>query len=139
MTSCDEIADAVVEQLKTLTTTIAFAPENPPLFPIMDRGVAGPSVQVQPWAEDETATDRGDMLAAARTVNVIVSCPIEGDRTRAECLTWLNEIKEGFREFEIAGGWRWQKNETVTLYDSDALKEKSQFLSLFRATFYNFA
>lgn len=137
MISADEIADGVVELLNTLETSIAFQADNPPLIAEIEREVDDATVQVYPFDESEQASDRADMLRAVRVVAVVVQAPLRSDRTRANCLAWLNEIKDAFREQTIEG-YRWRGNESDTLCDYPALKTKSQFVSVFKATFESF-
>jgi hypothetical protein len=142
MTGADEIADLLVEVLNGLATSIAFEAINPAEIPVTDRENSPPQVQVYAYEENEEPADRGDMLRAERAVNVIVSAPMVEGRTKADCLAWLSEIKEGFRELTLTAAdgstWRWSGNQTITLYDFDAIKEKRQFVSLLRAGFYSF-
>lgn len=144
MTSSWELAELLTATLSTLggsgDTAIAFTADGPTLTPSMDRKVAGATLQIQPWGEAEEASDRGDMLAGERTINVVLQAPLDS-LAESTCLQWLNEVKEGFRELSLVaddGDWRWRRNETVTLYDSDAAKQRRQYISIFRATFYNY-
>jgi hypothetical protein len=36
-------------------------------------------------------------------------------------------------------GYRWQGNETISLYDPIAIRERDHFLSVFRPEYFNFA
>ncbi len=138
MTSADDIADGIVAMLNTLATDISFVAVNPPQIPEIEREVDAATVQVYPYEEsEESKTHTDDMVQAVRVVKVIVQCPM-GTLTRAQCLTWLNQLKEGFRNTTV-DGFKWDKCETETLYDFPAIKTKNQFLSLFSATYYNFA
>lgn len=138
MTNADEIADLLVETLNGDFYSIPFVAENPEI-PHVARENAPPSVQIYGYEETETPSDRGDMLTAVRAVNLIVSAPLGDQYNKKDCLAWLNEIKDVFIELELtadnATRWRWLGNETITLYDFDAMLEKRQFYSLLRATF----
>lgn len=120
---------------------VAFQAEGPTLTPDINRSVDVSTLQLQPWEEAEESFDRGDALNATRVVNVICQKPLD-DGGELNCFKWLNGVKEAFRELVLedanGGEWRWTGNETVSLYDSDAAKQKRQFLSIFRATFQNF-
>jgi hypothetical protein len=137
MTSASDIADGVVTMLNALTTDIKFIAVKPDLLPELDRAVDAATVQVYPWEETEQSKTSSDaMLVLTRTVNVLAQCPATG-KTLADCLAWLNQLKEGFRGSRISG-FAWDKNESASLYDFDAMKTKQQFLSIFRATYYSF-
>ena len=138
----------LAEGLKTLLDAegsdpdalVAFEVVGPTLTPVLNRAVDISTLHLQPWSEEEEALDRGDMLAGTRSINVILQSPLE-NLTEEQCCKWMTAVKEMFREMEIDtsdGSWRWRRNESVTLYDTDAVKEKQQFLAIFRATFYNF-
>ena len=138
MTSADDIADGVVAILNALTTDIKFTAVNPPIVPEVDRSVDDATVHVTPYEEsEESQTSTDDMMKIVRTVNVLLQCPLT-DYTRAQCLAWLNQIKEGFRGARI-GRFIWDKNDEQALLVSVALKEKLQFIAQFRATFYDYA
>ena len=137
MTSADDIADGVVAMLNALETSIAFQAVNPPNVPEIDREVNDATVQVYPFEETEEPTDRGDMVKATRVVSVIVQAPLKTDRARKDCIAWLNELKAAFTEQTISG-YRWGGNTTDSLYDFDAMAQKRQFLSVFKATFFSF-
>lgn len=141
MDSAEVIAEGLKDILNALSTTVAFNAVVPEGVPIVDRAVADATIQVYPYEETEEDFDRGDAFAATRTVQVIVQAPLTGSLTRKTCLAWLNELKEGFREETIAGTtdtWRFDRSETVSLYDFEAFKEKQQFLSLLKVRFYTF-
>jgi len=137
MESSEDIAEGVVAMLNGLTTSIAFTAEVPLLVPVVDRMVDSATVQVYPFEETETPGDRADMFSATRVVQMLVQAPMSQTITRKTYLTWLNELKEGFREL-VVSGWRFGGTETVSLYDFDAMKEKQQFMSLLKVTFFTF-
>lgn len=147
MDSAEQVAEGIVTLLNANgnALSIAFNAELALEEVEIARVGAGASVHVYPYDETEEALDRGDMVEATRTVSVVVQSPLHDAISRGACLIWLNEIKSLFREHEIEtvdeeddGSWRWQNNETVTLYDFDVMKEKRQFLSIFNAVFFHF-
>lgn len=142
MKSAWDVADALVDHLADESFSIACDVEGPVLVPKLERVTDSATLQVQPWSEEESPADRGDMQNQRRTVNVILQRPIQDGASEEDCLAWLNEVKASFGELTLDLGtgeqWRWGGSETVSLFDTDAAKEKSQFVSVFRATFYNF-
>ena len=90
-------------------------------------------VFVIPYGESEEAFDRGDACREELTCSVVVNGPV----TREEGVELSRFLRYGLRETEL-GGYRWQDNETVSLWDSEALR-KGQFLGLFRATYFDYA
>lgn len=145
MTSAWDLAVALKPTIDAVGASddaiVGFAVEGPTLNPVIDRASSDATVQMQPWSETEETQDRGDMLAGEREINFILQCPME-NAGAGTCMLWLNQVKEAFRELELElpdGTWKWRGNETLTLFDSDAAKDMLQFISQFRATFYNFA
>jgi hypothetical protein len=145
MKSAWQVAEALAVPLDALgasaSAVVAFKTEGPLLVPSIDRSVADATLQIQPWSEAEEALDRGDMQAGERVINVILQAPLEG-LSEQKAMQWLNQVKDEFGELSLTVGteeWRWRRNETVTLYDTDAASTKHQFLSIFRATFFNYA
>jgi hypothetical protein len=145
MTSAWELAALLKSTLNAVGgeagAAVAFKVEGPTLVPDIVRAVADATLQLQPWSEEEVSLDRGDMQSAERVINVICQKPLD-DGGELNCFQWLNEVKAAFGELSLeadGGVWRWIGNETITLFDTDAAKEKMQFLSQFRATFQNFA
>jgi hypothetical protein len=145
MTSAWELAVLLKPTLNAVGSAanppVAFQVEGPTLAPDINRSVDASTLQLQPWSEAETSLDRGDMQGAERVINVICQKPLDNGGEE-NCFQWLNAVKAAFPELSLAGpdgNWRWTGNETVTLFDTDAAKDKMQFLSVFRATFQNFA
>lgn len=142
MTTAYEIAGEVATLLNATACSVTFKAART-LMPELERTDKTATVQVQPWSESEEPADRGDMQNQRREVNVIVQTPLEEGLDEELAMTWLGELKAAFNETRLDLGagdvWRWDGNETVSLFDTDALKNKRQFLSVFRASFFNFA
>jgi hypothetical protein len=137
MTS-DLRADYLVTEFNAIADpAIAFTATNPPEVVDVESERADWAVFVQPFAESEEPQDRGDMSREELQVNVIVHGPLSATLTRAVALTFMKSLRDALRETEFEG-YRWDGNETVSLFDFDALKTKKQFLSLFRATYFHF-
>jgi hypothetical protein len=94
-------------------------------------------VLVVPFSESEESFDAGDTCREERVVSVIVTGPIRGTTTRDKGSELCKFLRDNLRETSF-DGFRWAGNDTVSLYDTDALKTLNQFASLFQATFYSF-
>jgi hypothetical protein len=109
---------------------------------VTSRKAGTPTLQVQPWEEQEEPIDNADGLDAKRTVNVCLQCPLDEPYTIEQCRAWLKHLKASCPELTLELGegeqWQWTGNETVVLLDSDAI-ERKQYISIFRPTFQNFA
>ena len=136
MTS-DELADHLAEHLGTIEEPIIeFQAVKPETVAEAQAERSDYGVFVIPYAESETPLDRGDMCNEERVVSVVVNGPLK-TVPRATALKFCEQLRNSLRESEF-DGYRWAGNETVSIFDSAVLKEKNQFLSLFRATYFNF-
>lgn len=133
--NADQIADEVVDVLNAIVDPVyAFTAENPPDGPEWEREGGGAYVSVYPFAERETPFDRGDAVQSERDVNVLIVKTLDDGETRADCLAWVNQLKDALRETSF-DGFRWAGNETLVLYDVDVWNQQRTFVSLFRATY----
>lgn len=136
--TADDIADEIVTVFNAIAAPVfAFTAVNPADGPEVEREDQTTTVQVYGYSESEEPLDRGDVLQSDREINVVLTRTLDSSDTRKDCLDWLNQLKDALKETEF-GGYRWRGNETVTLYDLDALVQQRQFLSLFRATYRSF-
>ncbi len=137
MTS-DEIADGIVAIFNEIDEpVINFAAENPPETADVETERGEYLVYAIPYDESETPQDQADMCERLRTVSVAVTGPIDETHTRKLAMQLVEQLRLSLQETEI-GRYHWDGNETVGLWDSEALKTKRQFLSLFRATYRDF-
>lgn len=137
MTSND-LADYLVAHLNLLDDPlIEFQAVNPETVAEASAEVHNFQVFVMPFEESEESIDRADTCREERIVSVVVNGPI-GQVTKSLALQFAEQLRLSLRETEFEG-YRWQGNETVSIYDADALKTKNQFLHLFRATYFTFA
>ncbi len=137
MTSND-LADYIVAHLNLLDDPlIEFQAINPETVAEASVEVHNFQVFVMPFEESEESIDRADTCREERVVSIVVNGPI-GQVTKAIALQFAEQLRLSLRETEFEG-YRWQGNETVSIYDADALKSKNQFLHLFRATYFTFA
>lgn len=138
MTS-DDLADLLVTHLNGLADKpITYQAVKPEEVAEADKERSDWGVFIVPYSEAEEAFDRGDTCREELVCSVVINGPVRGSVTREKGCELSRFLRFSLRETEL-GGYRWQENETVSLYDSDALKTKGQFLSLFRATYYDFA
>lgn len=143
MKSCSDIARALTDALNaedldgefSIQVTAEYS-DGPPELP---RQLGSARVVCYGIEEgEETPFDRGGGVKATRVVNVVLHCPINEQFSLAMGQAWMNEVKEACRELILCERWYHEANETVTPYDADLLAEQRQFVSLFRATFYDF-
>lgn len=139
MTS-DALADLIVGQLNGLADKpIEYQAVNPPEVATVDAELTDYTVFVIPFSEAEEPTNlANETCREDRVVSVVVNGPIAGPITRATALALVEFLRNGLKGTEL-GGYLWDGNETVSLFDNEAVKTKNQFLSLFRATYYRFA
>jgi hypothetical protein len=138
MTS-DELADDLVAHFNALDDKpIEFQAVNPPEEIDCEAERDDWRVFVWPFAEREQSLDRGDMCREELDVDVFVHGPTKTQIGKDKGMELVRFLRESLRETTF-GGFRWDKNETVSgVFDAGVLRLKKQFLSTFRATFYNF-
>ena len=137
MTS-DELADYLVDHFNDLSDPIvAFQAIKPETVAEAQKERADYGVYVLPYEESETPLDRGDTCNEQRVVSVVVNGPLK-TVTRSTAMQFCEQLRRALRETTF-NGYRWSGNETVSIFDANALKEKDQFLSLFRATYFTIA
>ena len=137
MTS-DALADLVVATLNALVSPpLNFQAINPPEMATADAERSNFAVFAIPFSETESSFDRGNTCREDRVVSVVVNGPLDMNVTRAKALEFVEFLRLGLRGTEL-GGYLWADNETVSIFDTEALKTKNQFLSLFRASYYRF-
>jgi hypothetical protein len=137
MTS-DQLADLVVAELNAIDDPpIAFQAVNPPEVPDPQAERNNFQVFVLPFDESESPINlSNDTCREERRVSIFVHGPI-GSVTRAKAIEFCEVLRSSLKGTRL-GDYLWDGNETVSLFDADALKNKNQFLSLFRATYYTF-
>lgn len=137
MITSEEIADGVVAVLNAIEEKlIAFEANNPPVVPDYEKERApGFRVHVVPFAEDDEALDHSDAANETLKVNVILQGPITQQLTRKLYLQAQKQMRIALREVDVAD-YAWQGNETASLFDADALRDRDEFLSVFRPTYY---
>jgi len=136
MTS-DQLADSLVLHFNAISDPLIAFQAIKPEVAEADKECSDFAVFVIPFGESEAAFDRGDTSREERVVSVVVNGPI-GQVTKSIALAFCESLRRSLRETEF-DGLRWSGNETVSVYDFDALNTKSQFLHLFRATYFTFA
>lgn len=136
MTTSEDIANGVVAIFNAMEERLVEVDAvNPPEVPQIDVETARKSIQVYPFEEADEFND-GDSSTRRLTVAVLVHTPVSSAFKRADGIAWVGQLRQALEGAEI-GDYLWQENETVSLWDFDALKDKRQFQSLFRATFYD--
>lgn len=136
--TADDLADLVVVELNAIANPpIKFTAVKPDDFGTIDKETSSFTVFVIPFSESEEAFDRGDACREELVVSVVVNGPVKAPLTRAEASEFVRLLRSTLRE-TILDEVRWSSNETVSLYDFEAMKTKKQFLSLFQATYYRF-
>lgn len=137
--TADDLADLLVIHFNGLAAPpIAFQAVKPVEVAEAEKERSDWAVFVVPFGESEEPFDRADACREEYICSVIINGPVKASLTRAKGSEFCKFLRDGLRETTL-GGLRWDGNETVSLWDVDALKTKSQFLSLFRATYYQFA
>jgi hypothetical protein len=135
----DALADLVVTQLNAASSPpIAFTAEKP--GSVADAQVEQEEfrVFVLPYSEAETPFDQGNTCRRELVVSLVVNGPIAGQINKRLSLEFALWVRTTLENSEL-GGYTWGGNETVSLYDVDALKTKNQFLSLARAAYFDFS
>lgn len=135
--TAEDLADQLAAFLSALDDPpIAFAAENPtePASVEAERGEF--HVFVVAYAENEEPVDQyGETVREELVVSVLVNGPLLLIN-RHTAIAFVKFLRESLRGTEF-DRYRWSGTETVTLYDFDAQKTKNQFLSLFRATYFD--
>jgi hypothetical protein len=132
--NADQLADFVVDTFNDISDpVIVFQAVNPESIAEAEKEHTDFQVFVVPFGETETRINRGDVCEERRTVSVVINGPI-GQVTRATALQLLDQLKRSLRRTSF-DGYRWASNETVSYWNPDALKEKRQFYSVFRAEY----
>jgi len=150
--SADDLADYLVQLFNGLDgLPVKFKAENPEVVEIAaEQGDW--VVKCIAFAESEDAEDRGDMCREELQVDVYVHGPLSETFKKKQAVRLVRKLRRALRltEFEFkheepegdedaTTTFRWDRNETVNgLFDLDALTTKNQFLSMFRATYFNF-
>ncbi len=147
--NADDLADKLVNLFNTASSLpFAVKAENPEVVEIaatQEEWV----IKCIAFAESEDSEDRGDMCREELQVDVYVHGPITDTIKKKQAIQLVRTLRRLLRETEFAfvdeddaaetATYRWDRNETVNgLFDVDALNTKKQFLSMFRATYFNF-
>lgn len=141
MTS-DDLANELVATFSDIgdDSLLAFDVANPPesiqIEPLVDD--SGYHVLVVPYAEGEESRDRGDMCEETLQCDVYLHGPISQSTKRSDAIALLRVLRSTLRETEYSG-FKWRSNETVNgIFDNDVLKTQKYFISMFRATYFNY-
>lgn len=147
--SSDQLADLLVPHFSELDMEelgdelelelpIEFDVENPDHEILINVEATDWTVQIWPFGESETSIDRGDACREELLVDVYVHGPLNEVITRQHGVDLVRALRYSLRGTEFEG-FRWEKNETVNgVFDAGLLKSATLFVSMFRATFFNF-
>lgn len=137
--TADDIADELVALFNGLANKpIEFQAENP-----LEVGEAlverdNFKVFVVPKAHTQDSFDRADSCRVTRTVQVIVNGRVSASLTKKTAMSLVAFLEDALQETSF-GRFIWEGSQTLSLYDGALLKTSGQFLSLFEATYYDFA
>lgn len=136
----DDLADALVEHFNELEEVpIEFEAQKPEEEIVLDPKVQEWKVYVWPAGESEEAIDRGDMCREELQVEVYIHGPIGEQFTKKKAIEFVKFLRKSLRETQFEN-FRWDSNELVDgVFDTGVLKLKKHFLTVFRATYFNFA
>lgn len=138
--TADEIADEIVDVFNALEDQeFTFTAEKPVTVKAVDAELAELGVFVIAKDEQEEAIgDQGDTCKRTRVVSVAINGPVRSDRTLGKYLKQVEALRESL-EGTVFGSYRWDMNETGSLWDYEALHSRNRFLALFEATYYDFS
>ena len=140
--TADQIADEIVAVFNALTgQQFVFTAEKPNDIIAVETERFDFGVYVIPKDEQEEAIgDQSDTCKRTRIVSIAVNGPIK------VCEGWtLGKFAQQFEALRMAlegtefSGYRWDRNEVVSLWDNDALRTRNRFLALFEATYCTFS
>jgi hypothetical protein len=142
--SCAAIAEALAAALNSEDLEVEYSITAEAKYydepPELGRELGAPQIAVYGIEEgQETPFDRGGGVKATRVANVLLECPINERFSLEMCLAWLNEVKQACREIVLLDRWYHDGNETPTPYDSDQVQQQRRFVTLFKATYFDFA
>lgn len=138
--TADEIADEIVAVFNALTDQeFTFAAGKPAVLAIVEaeRNDFGVFV-VAKDEQEESFGERDDGCKRTRIVSVAVNGPIRDQFTLSKYLKQFEALRESLEGTEFSG-YRWDRNEVVSLWDNEALRVRNRFLALFEATYYTFS
>lgn len=138
--TADEIADQIVEVFNALTDQeCRFAAEKPAVLATVEAERKDLGVFVVPKDEqEEEVGDRGFTCKRTRVVSVAVNGPLNDNFTLARYLKQVEALRQSLEGTEF-DGYLWSGNETISLWDNEALRIRNRFLALFEATYYTFS
>lgn len=138
--TADDLADLLVTHFNGLDgKPIQYRAENREEIPDVEKELQpNYTVFVIPYAENEESFDRGDTCREEIVCSLVVQGPLNSSQKRAKASELVRFLKFSLRE-TVLGGAKWDSNETVSLWDAEAMNAKAQFLSVFRAAYYQFA
>ena len=138
MKTSDDLAENLVAHFNAATLALKCPAEKPPVVPDFEKETATSfRIYLVPYSESEEAFDQGDTCREELHVSVVVHGPLSATVSRARALELVKSARLSLRETEF-DGFRWFRNETLTLLDREALRTKNTLLSSFRALYYNF-
>ena len=138
--TADEIADQIVAVFNALTNQeFSFTAEKPVVLATVEAERSDCGVYVIAKDEQEEAIgDQGDTCKRTRIVSVAVNGPIRDQFTLAKYLKQCEALRQALEGTEFSG-YRWDRNEVLSLWDREALHIRNRFLALFETTYYTFS
>lgn len=138
--TADEIADEIVAVFNALTAQeFTFSAEKPAVLAVVEAERNDLGVFVVAKDEQEEAFgEHDDGCKRTRIVSVAVNGPIRDQFTLSKYLKQFEALRESLEGTEFSG-YRWDRNEVITLWDNEALRIRNRFLALFEATYYTFS
>ncbi len=140
--TADEIADQIVGVFNALTgQEFVFTAEKPVVLATVEAERKDFGVFVVAKDEQEEAFgEHDDGCKRTRVVSIAVNGPIrEGEAwTLAKYLTQFEALRIALEGTEFSG-YRWDRNEVISLWDREALHVRNRFMALFEATYYTFS
>ncbi len=138
--TADELAQALAEfYAETAEPLVAFDVEKPADVGVVDG--EHETCQVFCVAKDEREEpvgDRGYTCKRVRVVSVAVNGRLDDERTLGKYLQLAEQLRTLLEGTEF-GRYLWDGNETIVLWDAEAVRTRKRFLSLFEATYYEFS
>lgn len=138
--TADEIADVIVDVFNALTDQeFTFQAEKPAVVAVVEAERKDLGIFVVAKDEQEEAIGaHDDTCRRTRVVSVACNGPIRDQFTLSKYLKQFEALRVALEGTEFSG-YRWEKNDVISLWDSDALHVRNRFLALFEATYYTFS
>lgn len=139
MTS-DDLADYVVAAFNDLEDQqFTFTAKKPEVVEEIEQDRSEFGVYVLAKNEgEEPLGDMGSTQRRTRVVSVVTTGRITSGNTIGDFLEQTQALREALEGTEL-GGYLHDRNEVLSVWDLDAARTQSRFLSLFEATYYTFS